>query len=76
MLHEFVAVASAFEDAGFDAAGAVGDFALGDLGEQREAVVRELLGRDATACQVGPAHFPQLLDGPSLVADAVAAVCV
>ena len=54
LLHELVAVAAAFEDAGFDAAGTVGDLAFGNLGKQRETVVRELLGRDATARQISP----------------------
>jgi hypothetical protein len=34
-LHEFVAVAAAFEFSGFDAAGAIGDLATGDLSQQR-----------------------------------------
>ena len=54
MLHELVAVATAFEDAGFDSAGTVGDFALGDLGQHREAVVRNVLRRDTTAGQIIP----------------------
>lgn len=32
-LHEFVAVAAAFEDSRFEATGAVGNFAGGDLSE-------------------------------------------
>jgi hypothetical protein len=54
LLHEFVSVAAAFENAGFDSAGAVGDFALGDLAEHGEAVVRDVFRCDATASQVGP----------------------
>ena len=37
MLHEFIAVSAAFEFSGFDAAGAVGDFAMGDLLEEQSA---------------------------------------
>ena len=54
LLHELVVVAAAAEDAGFDAAGAVSDFAGGDLGQQCEAVVRQPVGRDAAARQIGP----------------------
>ena len=53
-LHEFVAVSAAFEDAGFDAAGAVGHLPLGDLGQQCQAVGDELLGHDATSRHIGP----------------------
>ena len=34
LLHEFIAVSAAFEFSGFDAAGSVGDFAIGDLFEE------------------------------------------
>ena len=53
-LHELVIVAAAFENAGFDAAGTVGDHALGDLGQQREAVVHDVLRRDPAARQASP----------------------
>ena len=42
-MHEFVAVAASFEDAGFEAAGAVGDLAFGDLGEQAQAELQVVL---------------------------------
>ena len=53
-LHELIAVAAAFEKAGFDAAGAVGHLALGDLGQQCQAVGGELLRRDAASRRIGP----------------------
>ena len=36
-MHQGVAVAAAFEDAGFDAAGAVGDFAVREMFEKLPA---------------------------------------
>ena len=45
-MHEFVAVAAAFEDAGFEAARAVGHLAGGDLLEQQAQVSLLGLGRD------------------------------
>ena len=44
-LHEFVAVAAAFEDAGFEAAGTVGDFAGGDLREHQQRDSGQVVGR-------------------------------
>ena len=38
LLHEWVSVAAASEDSGFKAAGTVGDFAGGNLGEEDPAV--------------------------------------
>ena len=38
-LHEWVAVSAASKDAGFEAAGAVGDFAGGDLFQQSQAMI-------------------------------------
>ena len=38
LLHEWVAVAAAFDDAGFEAAGAVADSAGGDAGRTRGQV--------------------------------------
>ena len=43
-LHERVAVAAAFEDSRFKAAGAVGNFTGGDLGEKAQSVFAELIG--------------------------------
>ena len=54
LLYEFVAVATAFEDAGFDAAGTIRHFALGDPGRQREAVGGDVLRCDPTTHPVGP----------------------
>lgn len=46
-------MAAAFEDAGFEAAGAVGDLAFGDLGEQAQA---ELCGGLRLVGMAGPVH--------------------
>ena len=54
LCHELVAVAAAFESAGFDAAGTMRHFALGDPGQLRETVVDNVLLRDAAARQIRP----------------------
>ena len=38
-LHEWIAMSAAFENAGFEAAGAMGHFAAGDLLEQKLQVI-------------------------------------
>jgi len=64
LLPEFVAVTGAFEFARFDAAGAVGDFALGDLLQQLLAAGFKLVGREVAARKPRP-RCPHLLAGGS-----------
>ena len=57
LLHELVAVAAAFEDAGFETSetsGTVDDLAMGDLCQQPAAMSREFGPRDEVARQQHP----------------------
>lgn len=54
LLHQFVAVAAAFEDAGLQAAGAVADFAVGDLLEHLQHIGFQFLGSDQATRQLHP----------------------
>ena len=55
MLHEFVAVASAFENSWFDAARAVGDFAVGDLLQELATAVLNVFGWNVATGKRRPA---------------------